>query len=241
MKIAIMGDSISEGIGSKKINYAKILGKDYQVKNFALTGTTTEYALDIIENVIDYNPYIVILFYGNVDALPRVKSNTWIYRNIIPKRYKGLGMLDPRALYSSKYYKKIFQILDSEFRYRLKNLLIKLQGYEQWVNIDKFKVNYNEILKKLSSNNIKVITLSNVPISEHYFNNANMEYNKYNCIIEELSNKYNYKFINLYTHLEQNQIKDIFLKDLYHPNELGYEIISDLIKNEIINIKELTI
>ena len=119
--------------------------------------------------------------------------------------------------------------------------MIKLQGYEQWVNIDKFKVNYNEILKKLSSNNIKVITLSNVPISEHYFNNANMEYNKYNCIIEELSNKYNYKFINLYTHLEQNQIKDIFLKDLYHPNELGYEIISDLIKNEIINIKELTI
>lgn len=236
MKIAIMGDSISQGIGSKKINYAKILEKDYQVNNFALTGTTTKYALDIIEDVIDYNPNLVILFYGNVDALPRVKSNTWVYKNIIPKRYKGLGMFDPRALYTSKLYKKIFQIIDSQFRYRLKNLLIKLQGYEQWVKIDEFKINYDEILNKLISNDIKVITISNVPIDENYFNNANKEYKKYNTIIKDLSNKYNCNFINLDLDLDKNNLKNIFLKDLYHPNQLGYEIISDLINREIKNM-----
>ena len=233
MKIAIMGDSISEGIGSKKVNYAKILASKYKVKNFALTGTTTEYALDIINDIIEYKPDIVILFYGNVDALPRVKSNTYIYKKIIPKRYKGLGMFDPRALYTSNYYKRIAQKVDSVFRYNLKNTLIKLQGYEQWINIEQFEINYEKLLKIFKNQNIEVITLGNVPISERYFNNATNEYIKYSSIIESLSKKYQYNFINTYKELKKYNLKDIFLFDLYHPNKKGYEIIASLIDDKI--------
>lgn len=231
MKIAVMGDSISQGIGSKKINYAKILEKKYIVKNFALTGTTTEYGLEIIDNIVNFGPDLVILFYGNVDALPRVKSNTCFYSKIMPKRYKQLGMLDPRALYSSNKIKRIPQRLDSEFRYRLKNLLVRVQGYEQWVNIHDFEKNYKSILEKLLENNIKVITISNVPICERYFKNSNYEYRKYNNVIKELSYKYNCRFINLYSIL--SKYNDVFLDDLYHPNKKGYEIIASLIEKEI--------
>lgn len=230
MKIAIMGDSISQGIGSKKINYSDILSNNHEVKNFALTGTTTEYAIEIIDSVLKYEPDVVILFYGNVDALPRVKTNTLIYKKIIPKRYKRLGMLDPRALYTSNKFKKIFQKFDSNLRFRLKNFLINKQGYEQWVCLESFKKNYDIILNKLKKRKIKVITISNVPISEKYFNYATEEYLKYNSVIKELSIRYNAKFIDLYYEFKDFDLEKIFLYDLYHFNLNGYKILSEFIE-----------
>ncbi|MDU7726405.1 MAG: SGNH/GDSL hydrolase family protein [Clostridium perfringens] len=233
MKIAIMGDSISQGIGSKKINYSKFLSEKYLVKNFALTGTTIEYGKRIINNVIEYKPDIVILFYGNVDALPRVKTDTYIYKKILPNRYKKLGMLDPRALYSSDIKKKIIQVIDSNFRYRFKNFLVKYQGYEQWVSIDKFEENYKFVLSELKKKNINVICTSNILISEKYFKYANKEYLKYNQIIKKLSNNFDAIFIDLYNELAKYNSKEIFLNDLYHPNEEGYKLISEIFINKI--------
>ena len=75
--------------------------------------------------------------------------------------------------------------------------------------------------------------MGNVPISERYFNNATNEYIKYSSIIERLSKKYQYNFINTYKELKKYNLKDIFLFDLYHPNKKGYEIIASLIDDKI--------
>ena len=81
IKIAVVGDSITQGIGSKKINYVEImktdLGRNFSIKNYGLTGTTIKYAYEIIEEINEYNPDIVVLSYGNVDAQirPNIKKN----------------------------------------------------------------------------------------------------------------------------------------------------------------------
>lgn len=52
--IYLLGDSITQGLGSKKLNFtgvlAKLLGKNYRIVNLAYTGTTISYALKLLDN-----------------------------------------------------------------------------------------------------------------------------------------------------------------------------------------------
>ncbi|MEW4280519.1 SGNH/GDSL hydrolase family protein [Priestia megaterium] len=235
MKIALLGDSITEGIGSKKINYAKYLQDkipNATVMNFALTGTTISYGLSKLDDILEFNPDIVIVFYGNVDAMPRLIENT-LYYKILPERYKGLGMLEPRALFTRKRIKRFFQRLDSGFRYRLKNTLVKNFGYNQWTKIEEFENTYSLLLEGLGLNECKVIAVSTVPMCDKLFPYANIEYQKYNKVIENLSFRYSCEFLNLYEYLKRYDKKLIFLEDLFHPSDKGYDVIGQLLHEKI--------
>lgn len=53
-KVLLLGDSITEGIGSKKINYEDILKKrfrKYRIINYSLTGTTINYINSLLNNM----------------------------------------------------------------------------------------------------------------------------------------------------------------------------------------------
>lgn len=231
MRIAVLGDSITEGIGRKKVNYCSNLERQLNnsvVKNFGFTGSTIRYTLKIQEEVLRFNPDVLIVFYGNVDALPRVNSNSKIYK-LLPKRYKALGMMDPRALYSSKKAKRAIQKIDSAFRYRLKKVLLKTTGSIQWVNIVDFEDIYTEFLLCFKDTDTKIILLSTVPMYEKYFPKANEEYIKYNNIIHKLAKEMGGQYIDLYNELQNYSKEEIYLSDYFHPNAYGYEVISKLI------------
>ena len=65
MKIVLLGDSITQGIGKLKINY---------IHNLALTGTTVKYAMGLLEKIQEISPNIVIITYGTVDLQVRPNS-----------------------------------------------------------------------------------------------------------------------------------------------------------------------
>ena len=58
-KVILLGDSITQGLGSKKINFTeelqKRLGESFQVENMALTGTTIHYVEEILPIIIEKN------------------------------------------------------------------------------------------------------------------------------------------------------------------------------------------
>ena len=64
MKIAIFGDSISEGIGSRKYNYAKELEKimksdnNIEIYNYSYTGTTINYIFSL-NNFLQMNFFLL--------------------------------------------------------------------------------------------------------------------------------------------------------------------------------------
>lgn len=240
MKIAILGDSISEGIGNKKINYLEPLnnllrftGEEISIKNFAKTGTTIDYALNIIEEVISFNPEVVIIMYGSVDAQirPNIEKNRFYLRTITPSKYKNIGgMLEPRALYSKKLVKRIPQKLDNCYRKVWKKIMVLTQGTFQKVELDNFKQKYKCLLDKLSKYNCKVICLSTIYIDDEYFLESSKEYHKYNLCIEELSKEYKFKYIDIFSKF-QNLVSTngwlyAYNHDHFHPNILGLEIIA---------------
>lgn len=52
--VYLLGDSITQGLGSKKVNFtgelARLLGEGYEIVNLAYTGTTIDYALRLLDD-----------------------------------------------------------------------------------------------------------------------------------------------------------------------------------------------
>ena len=52
--IYLLGDSITQGLGSKKVNFTGelswLLGDGYEIVNLAYTGTTIDYALGLLDD-----------------------------------------------------------------------------------------------------------------------------------------------------------------------------------------------
>lgn len=242
-KIVILGDSISEGIGKKMINYEMFLKEkfrnQYEFYNLAHTGTTIEYANKIYTQINHIKPELVIIFYGNVDAQIRANINgkkTKIIK-FIPKRYQHNGMLDPRPFYSKKWYRFLPDRFDNFFRKILKTIVILCEGTTQWFPIEKFKEEYEKLIKHLIKDNIEPIIVSTTYLDDKKFLNSNLEYYKYNEILKKMAKKYGCKYIDLYNGLkyevENNGFRFLYSYDNFHPNENGYKYIANLISRNI--------
>lgn len=237
IKIAILGDSISEGLGKRKYNYEKYIKKEFDnaiVKNFAHTGTTIRYALEKSSEIIEFDPDITLVFYGNVDAILRPNTNSKynIYK-LLPKRYKNNGMLDPRPFYSGNLISKSMQYIESNLRYRVKKVLMKIQGCYSWTDIESFEMLYEKFINEISNDKNFIILISTVNIDESYFPGSDEQFIKYNKIIKDISERNNKLFVNLYDRLKVYDWDYIYGNDHFHPNLRGYEIIGNILVNEI--------
>lgn len=242
IKIAVFGDSISEGIGSRRLNYCKpleeklkVAGIHAEIINFSYTGTTIRY-VETIKSKFEKEKFdFIVIAYGNVDAMLRPDTNNKfnLYSHL-PSRYKKTGMLNPRPYFSNNFFKSIIQHIDSWTRWNINRILLKLQGETVWVVPDEFENAYRETLLLLSHCADQIIMLSTVRVSDKYFPGTNGMYCSYNSIIKKLSETYNCCFIDLYNSLSE---KKFYYKDIFHPNESGYRLIADLISHQIVNVQ----
>ncbi len=238
IRIAVFGDSISEGIGSRKINYCEHLGNllsNYYdavfIDNYAHTGTTIDYVEDIKERWRDKRYDVAIVAYGNVDAMlrPDLNHSPNLYA-LLPARYKQNGMLNPRPYFSSRWYKSIGQHFDSWFRWRLNKFLLGFQGATTWVSEEDFENMYSTVMADLKGITRRSVLLSTVRVSDRYFPGTNNSYMRYNQIIKSVSERYDAAYIDLFN-LGLNETE--FYDDVFHPNKKGYERIAFVICNEI--------
>lgn len=243
MKIAILGDSISEGLGSKKFNYCKELKENIErdlniscyIKNFACTGKTILYANEIRETVKEFNPDIIVSFFGSVDGMvrPQKKEPFW---SLLPDRYKKNGMLDPRPFYSRKTSRSIIEHLDSFIRFRLKLILMKICGTYSWVDLELFEKEYKSLLKYFSKGP-KMLLISTVYIDDYYFPGSNSNFNLYNACIKNLAKEFSCNFIDLRPHQRKLKWKEIYNSDHFHPNKNGYTWYAEIIGKEIVQME----
>ncbi|MDK0557896.1 GDSL-type esterase/lipase family protein [Clostridium perfringens] len=244
-RIAVIGDSISEGLGKKKYNYCNELKENIEkelkinckVKNFAFTGKTIFYANEIRKEIELFKPNIIISFFGSVDGMvrPNKKKPFW---SLLPKRYTGNGMLDPRPFYSRNKIKSFCEHIDSFIRWHIKILLMKLCGTYSWVSIEEFEKEYRKFLDYFNGKS-NLILVSTVYVDEKYFPNTNDNYILYNECIEKLSHEYKQEFIDVYSLQKKKKWNDIYGDDHFHPNLDGYTWYAKVLSDKILNKKEL--
>jgi len=243
MKGVIIGDSISEGVGSQKINYVHdlemMLSGVWEFDNLAKTGTTIIYGRSLLEELKAGCPDCVLIMYGSVDAQirPNLSGNRWGITKMIPARYKIGGMLDPRSFYSTKWYRIIPDRIDNIVRKMLKQIVLRTEGVIQWVSLDQFREKYEYVVSDLINAGIRVLCVSTVYLDDEYFLNSNVEYSKYNKVIEEIAKKYGASYINLFDALREEVVEngwnELYSHDHFHPNINGYKFISEIFAKEI--------
>ena len=244
-RIAVMGDSISQGLGSKQYNYCNELKENIEkklkirckVKNFAFTGKTILYANEIKKEVEKFKPDIIISFFGSVDGMirPRKKEPFW---SLLPKRYKGNGMLDPRPFYSSNKMRAFCEHIDSFIRWHIKILLMKICGTYSWVSLDEFENEYRKFLDYFNGKS-NLLLVSTVYIDDKYFPNTNSNYILYNKCIKKLADEYCQDFLDIYSLQKAIKWDDIYGSDHFHPNLNGYTWYAEILSDKIMQKKHL--
>lgn len=239
-KIILLGDSITQGLGSKKINFTQALqdrlGSSYSVENMALTGTTILYAKQILDKIIAKKPDYVVILYGNVDAQIRPNRKGTIFPHI-PGRFQKNGMLTPRPFYSHSILKKIGQKIDNSLRRFFSFLIYKFDGAEQWVGKELFQETYGFVCRQLLMRECQVVACSTVFIDDAVFPGSLKQYKIFNSEISAIAVKYHCMFVDLYSPLEKG-VKEsgweaYYNYDHFHPKEGGYKLISDILAQQI--------
>lgn len=224
-RIILLGDSITQGLGSKKVNFTQRLqeklGDTYLVDNMAFTGTTIYYAEKILLEVIKKQPEYVVVVYGNVDAQIRPCRTGHIF-SYIPKRFQGSGMLMPRPFYSHVWYKKMGQKIENAMRSVYSKLIYAVDGSEQWVPLGEFQEIYQKLVKKLKECKVCPVLCSTVYIDESMFPGSLTEYKRFNSRIEEIASTENVPYLDLFFPLKEAVDNvgwnDIYCFDHFHPN-----------------------
>ncbi len=247
MKVILLGDSISEGIGTKKINYQNRLYEllknkesEVEINNLAKTGSTIYDAIKSIDSIDSFKSDLIVIMIGSVDAQirPDINKNKYYLKNITPSKYKNIGgMLDPRAVYSDSLFKKIIQKFDNLYRYIWKKILVNTQGTYQKVNLEDFSKKYEELLLKIKKMNCKVVCVSTMFLDDKYFLDSNEEYRKFNKNISELSQKYKYIYVDIFSDFERYVKREgwenLYYKDHFHPNLNGLNKIAENIVKQL--------
>lgn len=251
IEIVLLGDSITQGIGSWKMNYEEML-KDYlnkrgiesHITNLALTGTTVEYALKQVFKIQEMDPDYVVIMYGSVDlqVRPNMETNKWGILSLTPKRYKNIkGMLNPRPFMSSKKGRYIFDCVDNLYRKIWKKVVIATQGVMQYLSEEQFEQMYMKLLCELHG--YKVICASTMFVDNKIYTNKTIEnYEIANHFLKNLRKNYFevIGYVDLYN-MQQKIVSqkesydEIFCKDHFHPNKNGYKKIAEEIGEIIVS------
>lgn len=241
--VYLLGDSITQGLGSKKVNFttelARSLGDGYKIVNLAYTGTTIAYALELLDKgriaSEGHRPLCVIL-YGNVDAQIRPSRTGRVFSHI-PKRFQGGGMLMPRPFYSSSLSKRAGQMADNAARKFFASLIKAIDGTEQWVSRESFKEQYELLLDRLLKKGVRPIACSCIYIDGKLFPGTPDEYVAFNESIYCSAARRNIPFIDIWSLFEAEVKKNgwdrAYNKDHFHPNGIGYGLMADKIAAEV--------
>ena len=247
-RVYLLGDSITQGLGSKMVNFAEelqeLLGGGYSVVNLAYTGTTIDYALGLLDDGRLEKPEggraICVIVYGNVDAQIRPSRRGKVFPRI-PKRYRGGGMLMPRPFYSHTPWKRAGQYADNLTRKALATLIKTVDGTEQWVSIEHFTDTYGKVLDGLDGLGAEVVCCSCVYIDEALFPGCQEQYVLFNERIMAAAEQRGLPYVDFYGSFRECVARDgwdfVYNKDHFHPNGEGYRLMAGEIARAVLALR----
>lgn len=242
-KIAILGDSISEGLGTKKYNFihsmdSHLVSKfqneniSIKIKNFARTGTTISYTREIRKDLSNFAPDAILILYGNVEAIirPNIYKKT-VASVILPKRYRKMFMLDPRPFYSHKKWKSALQHLDTFYRWIMRTIISKVNGMYRLMEPNEFYEEYLAFVKYATEISHTVFCVSNVRIDDRCFPKTSKSLEEFRNVIKAVVKESKVEYIPLNEWQEKYEWRTIYGDDHYHPNLNGYNLMGEYFAN----------
>jgi lysophospholipase L1-like esterase len=244
MRIILLGDSITQGLGSKSVNFVEELKKrlntDDTILNWALTGTTIDYIETIMGEIEVEKPDCVVLIYGNVDAQIKPSRTGKVFKRL-PKRFRGPNgaMIMPRPFYSHALYKRILQLFENMLRTFFRKLVYAIDGTEQWMPFESYKHKLQDVYTQINDLGVRIILCSTVYIDDKLFPGSDGEYRKYNEYMRRFAADNAITYVDLYASLknavDNGSWKEYYNYDHFHPNGNGYLVMAEMLAEALRN------
>lgn len=218
--LAVFGDSIAVGLGSRGGDYASIVAEElgFSLCNFAVSGFTIRDSLNLFRKT-ETRPALAIVAHGITEPIFRPVPRTL---QLLPARWQRLGWMDPRAYYSTRLSRRILEKIESGVRWRTKNIFMKLFGTSVLLPLDSYLECAKTFEIELSKLGCRVIFLSPLNIDAKFFPGSDKSQESYYSALESLG----FETIDLRSILT---MWDDYLLDHFHPNQTGHRKIADSI------------
>jgi hypothetical protein len=142
-RLAVIGDAAAEGLSVKGNSYSDLLraqleenGSQTTLLNLAYTGYQASDSSKLLQEVVAFDPSIIIIAHGITEALIRPKQEAM---RLIPSRWRQVGWLDPRPYFSRRLWKSVYHRSESGIGWRVKVYLIKKYGGCTLTSVEDFE------------------------------------------------------------------------------------------------------
>jgi len=226
VRIGLMGDSIASGLGVRSERYIELVcaEEQYALADFSRTGSTLRQSWQRYLEYTGPSLDVMIIAHGITEPIPRPTTASMRF---LPQRWRRLGWMDPRPYYSSKLRRRALERLESALRWRVKNLLIRNQGFEVLEELPAYASIVRQVFDKLEDDQVRIIILEPTAIDEAFFPSASERQMTYWNAARAVAG---HRAVETRRHLHE---WDDYLADHFHPNRAGHAKLADLILAEL--------
>lgn len=250
-----LGDSLTEGVGSKRISHVAELAKQLraseirsrdrhalkgQVKssftglrlwNLACEGKTIESDFEWLPLVGALQPELVVIFRGSLESIIRpamVADADWPWW--VPRSWRNYSAMDPRCYFSTTWWRKAKQTSVDALKQRMRLRLLHARPGKPLIDLDTFASYQTKLIKQLRSLRTSILVLGLLPVNEDRFPGSDEHFKSVNARLKQIAEAEGVEFFDWASRLKGDAL---FYRDGFHPNEAGAVALANLLRERL--------
>lgn len=250
-----LGDSLTEGVGSKRISHVAELAKQLgateirsrdkhalkgQVKsssaglrlwNLACEGKTIESDFEWLPLIDALRPELVLIFRGSLESIIRpamVADAGWPWW--VPSPWRNYSALDPRCYFSKTWWRRAKQTSVDALKQRMRLRLLNARAGKPLIDVDAFASYQTRLIQQLRSLTARVVVLGLLPVDRNCFPGSPEQFKSVNARLQQIAEIEGVEFIDWASQLDGGAL---FYRDGFHPNEAGAVALATILRERL--------
>ena len=250
-----LGDSLTEGVGSKRISHVAELAKQlgaYEIRlrdrhalngevkaniaglrlwNLACEGKTIESDFEWLPLIGELRPELVVIFRGSLESIIRpamVADAGWPWW--VPPSWRNYSAMDPRCYFSTTWWRKAKQTSVDAIKQSVRLKLLQGRPGKPLIDLDTFASYQTKLIKQLQSLATRVVVLGLLPVDEDRFPGSAEHFKSVNKRLKEIAEAESVEFFDWASQLNDGAL---FYRDGFHPNEAGAVALAKILRERL--------
>jgi len=238
-----LGDSLTEGVGSKRISHVAELAKQLRAHeirsrdrdalngelkssstglrlwNFACEGKTIESDFEWLPLIGTLQPELVVIFRGSLESIIRpamVSDAAWPWW--VPPSWRNYSAMDPRCYFSTTWWRKAKQTSVDAIKQIMRLKLLHARPGRPLIDLDTLASYQAKLIQQLRHIGTRVLVLGLLPVDEDRFPGSAEYFKSVNTRLQQIAEAEGAEFFDWASQLNGDAL---FYRDGFHPNKAG--------------------
>lgn len=250
-----LGDSLTEGVGSKRISHVAELAKQLRAQeirsrdrdalngevksnsaglrlwNFACEGKTIESDFEWLPLIGTLRPELVVIFRGSLESIIRpamVSDARWPWW--VPPSWRNYSAMDPRCYFSTTWWRKAKQTSVDAIKQIVRLKLLHARPGKPLIDLDTLASYQTKLIQQLRHIGTRILVLGLLPVDEDRFPGSAGHFKSVNTRLQQIAEAEGVEFFDWASQLNGNAL---FYRDGFHPNEAGAVTLAKILRERV--------